>query len=42
MAEDETVYSFCKKREIPILTFDEIKELSPDIGFLLGMTRLFQ
>ncbi|MGI6114440.1 MAG: methionyl-tRNA formyltransferase [Mahellales bacterium] len=31
--EDETVYSFCKKREIPILTFDEIKELSPDIGF---------
>ncbi|MDC3423487.1 hypothetical protein NC797_03070 [Aquibacillus sp. 3ASR75-11] len=31
--EDESVYSYCESNNIPILTFDEVEDLSPDIGF---------
>src|SRR5690554_595106 len=31
--EDEPVYTFSKKNNIPFLTFEEVEELSPDIGF---------
>ena len=31
--EDESVYTFSKKSNIPILSFEEVEELSPDIGF---------
>lgn len=31
--EDESVYTFSKKNNIPILSFEEVGELSPDIGF---------
>lgn len=31
--EDESVYSFSKKNNIPILSFEEVERLSPDIGF---------
>ena len=31
--EDESVYTFSKKNSIPILSFEEVEELSPDIGF---------
>jgi methionyl-tRNA formyltransferase len=31
--EDESVYSYCKRNNIPILTFNEVENLSPDIGF---------
>lgn len=30
--EDESVYTFSKKNNIPILSFQEVEELSPDIG----------
>jgi methionyl-tRNA formyltransferase len=30
---DESVHSFCKRRNIPTLSFEEVEELSPDIGF---------
>lgn len=31
--EDESVYTFSKKNSIPILSFEEVEGLSPDIGF---------
>ncbi|WP_374723712.1 methionyl-tRNA formyltransferase [Calidifontibacillus erzurumensis] len=31
--DDESVYSFCIRNNIPILTFDEVEKLSPDVGF---------
>lgn len=31
--EDESVYSFSKKNNIPILSFEEVERLSPDVGF---------
>ncbi|MGY6766173.1 methionyl-tRNA formyltransferase [Faecalibacterium prausnitzii] len=30
--EEESVYSFCQRKGIPVLTFDDIEKLSPDIG----------
>lgn len=31
--EDESVYTFCIKNDITILSFEEVEELNPDIGF---------
>lgn len=31
--EDESVFTFCINNNIPILSFEEVEKLSPDIGF---------
>lgn len=31
--DEESVYSFCIKNKIPVLTFGDIENMSPDIGF---------
>ncbi len=31
--EEETVYTYCLRNNIPILTFNELSSISPDIGF---------
>lgn len=38
--EEESVYPFCIKNNIPILSFEQIKSLSPDIGFSVRYNKI--
>ena len=38
--EEESVFEFAKKNNIPILSFDEVEKLSPDIGFSVRYNKI--
>lgn len=37
---DESVYSYCIENNVPILTFEEVKKLSPDVGISVRYNKI--